>query len=101
MAVASDPREVSSGVNSRLKMEEDNVLSLRQHMTASEQLTSGMVGILDSFESRLSRLEQTILPVYQETDNLQRRQENIDATLQALDHVISFHNVAKEVSPRA
>ena len=56
---------------------------------------SGMVSILNSFEERLSKLEATILPVYQETDNLRRRQENIDKTLEALDHVIGFYNVSK------
>ena len=55
----------------------------------------GMVSILNSFEERLSKLEATILPVYQETDNLRRRQENIDRTLEALDHVIGFYNVSK------
>ncbi len=54
-----------------------------------------MVSILNSFEERLSKLEATILPVYQETDNLRRRQENIDRTLEALDHVIGFYNVSK------
>lgn len=42
---------------------------------------------------RLGKLEETILPVYQETGNLQRRQENIDKTLQELDHVINYYNV--------
>merc|ERR550519_1960896 len=56
-----------------------------------------MVEILTSFEQRLARLEETILPVYQETGNLQRRQENIDKTLVELDHVINYYNVSKEV----
>ena len=46
---------------------------------------------------RLGKLEETILPVYQETGNLQRRQENIDRTLGELDHVINYYNVSKEV----
>ena len=52
---------------------------------------------MTSFEERLTKLEGTILPVYQETENLQRRQENIDRTLDALDHVIDFYNVSKDV----
>jgi len=36
-----------------------------------------MLGILNSFESRLQRLENTIVPVYNETENLRRRQESI------------------------
>ena len=91
-------------------------------MKASEDITNDMVGILASFEQRLKRLEGTILPVYQvcmrgmesiapqqliatfashakETENLQRRQENIDRTTEAMDHVIAFYNVSKEVEP--
>ena len=47
-----------------------------------------MTNVLNSFEERLTKLEATILPVYQETENLQRRQENIAKTLKALDHAI-------------
>ena len=37
-----------------------------------------METILDSFDHRLARLEMTILPVYQQTGNLQRRQLSKD-----------------------
>ena len=30
---------------------------------------------------------------------MQRRQENIDKTLEELDHVISYYNVSKNVEP--
>ena len=56
-----------------------------------------MTNVLNSFEERLTKLEATILPVYQETENLQRRQENIAKTLKALDYAIDFYNVNKEV----
>ncbi len=36
-----------------------------------------MLTIVTSFENRLSKLEETITPVYQETGNLQRRHESI------------------------
>ena len=79
-----------------------------------------MVTILTSFEERLARLEETILPVYHETKNLQRKQESnlslmqnnstlipiqnnlfkdIDKTLASLDHVIGYYSVSKEVEP--
>lgn len=92
-----DPTEAKLEVERRLEDEQDSVEWLQEKIKQSSELTSGMVGILTSFEERLSRLEATILPVYQETDNLQRRQENIDKTLAALDSVIDFYNVSKEV----
>jgi len=36
-----------------------------------------MLGILNSFENRLQKLESTIEPVYNETEMLRRRQESI------------------------
>jgi len=86
-------------LSSKLAMEKDNLNWLKEQCAESEQLASGMIGILCSFEKRLGKLEETILPVYQETGNLQRRQENIDKTLEELDHVISYYNVSKNVEP--
>merc|ERR1712012_912934 len=92
-----DPTRVKEDVEDRLRIEEDSVNWLRDKMKQSQELTSTMTDVLTSFEERLTKLEATILPVYQETENLQRRQENIDRTLDALDHVIDFYNVSKEV----
>eukprot|EP00092_Neocalanus_flemingeri_P025281 GFUD01027413.1.p1 GENE.GFUD01027413.1~~GFUD01027413.1.p1 ORF type:complete len:729 (+),score=182.30 GFUD01027413.1:43-2229(+) len=83
--------------DAKLQLEKENLAWLKEQCAESERLTSGMVDILESFEKRLGKLEETILPVYQETGNLQRRQENIDKTLTELDHVINYYNVSKEV----
>uniref|UniRef100_A0A670IKR3 Exocyst complex component 7 n=2 Tax=Podarcis muralis TaxID=64176 RepID=A0A670IKR3_PODMU len=55
-----------------------------------------MVSILSSFESRLMKLENSIIPVHKQTENLQRLQENVEKTLFCLDHVISYYHVAKD-----
>jgi len=55
----------------------NNLNLLKERVNRSSHLTKGMVGILSSFEHRLARLEETILPVYNETGNLQRRKESI------------------------
>ena len=83
--------------SAKLQLERENLAWLKEQCDDSEKLTSDMVEILESFETRLGKLEQTILPVYQETGNLQRRQENIEKTLLELDHVINYYNVSKEV----
>ncbi len=84
-------------IDQRLQVEQESVQWLRDKIDQSSQLTKTMTGVLTSFEERLTKLEATILPVYQETENLQRRQENIDKTLESLDHVIDFYNVSKDV----
>jgi len=96
MSGAMDPTETKNAINRKLEQEEESVRWLEERTRQSEELTKGMVSILTSFEDRLSKLEATILPVYLETENLQRRQENIDRTLEAMDHVIGFYNVSKE-----
>ncbi|XP_028406524.1 exocyst complex component 7-like [Dendronephthya gigantea] len=78
----------------KLSKEQANLSFLKESLTKSEQLTQNMLGILSSFDSRLSKLEGNILPVHRETVDLQRRQKNIDKVLRGLDNVISYHNVA-------
>lgn len=72
---------------------------LKETVNRSSQLTKGMCTILSSFDDRLMKLERTILPVYHETGNLQRRQENIEKTLAQLDEVVQLYSVSQCVGP--
>jgi len=54
-----------------------NLTLLKDSLKKSNTNTENMLGILSSFETRLRKLEQTIVPVYKETENLRRRQESI------------------------
>ncbi|RZF38575.1 hypothetical protein LSTR_LSTR010908 [Laodelphax striatellus] len=97
LPLITDSAERKFEVENKLQKEIKSLKDLKDHVDRSSQLTKGMVGILSSFEHRLARLEETILPVYNETGNLQRRQQNIEKTLSALDHVIAYYGVAQEV----
>ncbi|KAG6915578.1 hypothetical protein DXG01_010879 [Tephrocybe rancida] len=46
-----------------------------------------MISILDSFDTRLAKLEKSILPLYTSTQILNRRASNIDKTLLKMDQV--------------
>lgn len=50
---------------------------MKDTLYKSSNTTQSMLTILSSFESRLKRLNDNIVPLYQETDNLRRRQESI------------------------
>jgi exocyst complex protein 7 len=50
-----------------------------------------------TFEERLTKLEENILPIYKETEDNQRLQVNVDQTLKSLDSVIDFYTIGKEV----
>ena len=55
----------------------ENLDGLSELLNRSETMTHNMLGILNSFESRLRKLEETIIPIYKETGNLQKRHESI------------------------
>ncbi|XP_069056311.1 exocyst complex component 7 isoform X4 [Pleurodeles waltl] len=94
------PSEECSGrkrnIEERLKQEEETLSFIKDSLEKSDQLTKNMVSILSSFESRLMKLENSIIPVHKQTENLQRLQENVDKTLSCLDHVISYYHVAND-----
>ncbi|KFU94133.1 Exocyst complex component 7 [Chaetura pelagica] len=83
-------------IEDKLKQEEENLSFIKESLEKSDQLTKNMVSILSSFESRLMKLENSIIPVHKQTENLQRLQENVEKTLSCLDHVISYYHVAKD-----
>ncbi|KAJ3644435.1 hypothetical protein Zmor_022168 [Zophobas morio] len=84
-------------ITSKLEKEKANLSLLTERLQKSSQITKGIDTILNTFEERLSRLQDTILPVYNDTENLQKSQQNIDRTLVLLDNVISYYNVSSEV----
>ncbi|NXL86993.1 EXOC7 protein, partial [Alectura lathami] len=83
-------------IEDKLKQEEETLSFIKESLEKSDQLTKNMVSILSSFESRLMKLENSIIPVHKQTENLQRLQENVERTLSCLDHVISYYHVAKD-----
>eukprot|EP00794_Sanderia_malayensis_P009128 gene9128-10101_t len=84
-------------IEMKLEAEKQNLTWLQESLKKSNHLSTNMVGILDSFEDHLCKLEDTILPIHKETMDLQRRQGNIDKTLTLLDEVLNYHNVSNSV----
>ncbi|KAF5280786.1 hypothetical protein FQA39_LY17967 [Lamprigera yunnana] len=84
-------------IENKLEKEQSNLMLLKERIVKSTHITKGIDSILNTFEQRLSRLEDTILPVYNETENLQKCQFNIERTLQALESVISYYEVSSLV----
>lgn len=83
-------------IDSKLQKEMNNLSLLKDTLKKSNTNTENMLGILSTFETRLRKLENTIVPVYNETENLRRRQENVEGTLTMLDHVLAYYHVASE-----
>ena len=83
----------------KLAIETKNLDRLKELLAKSNSETKEMCAILCHFDDRLSKLEETIQPVYRETGNLQEQQDSILKTLDYLDYVIRFYTVAGEVEP--
>ncbi|XP_051171052.1 exocyst complex component 7 isoform X1 [Leptopilina boulardi] len=84
-------------IECKLEVEINALKALNNAQVQSQRLTSGMVAIISSLEERLATLRRTILPVYNETGNLQSQQHNIEKTLTVLDHAIGYYGVCQEV----
>ncbi|ALC44573.1 exo70, partial [Drosophila busckii] len=83
--------------HNKLEKETTNLVLLKDRVDKYHDLSTQMSSILTIFEKRLGNLEQTILPVYQETEQLQKRQQNLEATLNCLESVLSHYDVSQEV----
>lgn len=84
-------------IDNKLEREKNNLQNLNEALNKSNTNTTNMLTILQSFENRLRKLENTVEPVYNETEMLRRRQENIEKTMVTLDNVLGYYHVAKEV----
>ncbi|CAA7257403.1 unnamed protein product [Cyclocybe aegerita] len=58
---------------------------LQQNLNKTRQISKRMTTILDSFDTRLAKLEKSILPLYTATQILNRRRSNIDKTLARIE----------------
>ncbi|XP_033107981.1 exocyst complex component 7-like isoform X2 [Anneissia japonica] len=83
-------------LDEKLEQEQKDLSFIRENLDKSNQLTRNMVSILSSFESRLKKLEETILPVHNETVALQHLQANVEKSLKAFDEVLTYHNVVRD-----
>ncbi|XP_043263391.1 exocyst complex component 7 isoform X2 [Colletes gigas] len=93
----ADTSERRFEIQCKLEAEIASLELLKEAEERSRKLTNSVVGILSSLEQRLATLRRTILPVYNETGNLQAQQQNIERTLNALDHAIGYYGVCQEV----
>ncbi|XP_065659381.1 exocyst complex component 7 isoform X2 [Hydra vulgaris] len=86
-------------IDAKLEEEKASITWLKESLQKSDTLANNMINILTSFEERLCKLEDNILPVHKETTDLQRRQDNISKTLVLLEEVLSYHSVSSNLKP--
>ncbi|KAJ7153068.1 Cullin repeat-like-containing domain protein [Mycena crocata] len=62
---------------------------LEQNLNKTRQISQRMTSILTSFDTRLAKLEKSILPLYTSTQILNRRANNIEKALLKIDELAS------------
>ncbi|THH10611.1 hypothetical protein EW145_g1201 [Phellinidium pouzarii] len=62
---------------------------LEQNLNKTRQISQRMTSILSNFDTRLVKLEKSILPLHNSTQLLFRRAANIDGTMQLINEVAS------------
>ncbi|KAJ3719586.1 Cullin repeat-like-containing domain protein [Lentinula guzmanii] len=74
-----------------MNMDDDSaeIELLEQNLSKTHQISQKMTTILNSFDTRLARLEKSILPLYNSTQILNRRASNIEKALMKIDEVAS------------
>ncbi|GBE89256.1 hypothetical protein SCP_1502640 [Sparassis crispa] len=63
---------------------------LEQNLNKTRQISQRMTTILTSFDTRLVKLEKSILPLYNSTQLLTRRAKNIESALMKIDEIASY-----------
>ncbi|KAI6028869.1 Cullin repeat-like-containing domain protein [Pisolithus orientalis] len=72
-------------------MEDDSaeIELLEQNLNKTHQISKRMISILTGLDTRLMKLEKSILPLYTATQKLNQRSLNIDRALSKIDEVAS------------
>lgn len=83
-------------IDTKLEHESGSLSLLKDRVDKYHDLSHSMSSILTKFEQRLGKLEQTILPLYNQTEHLQKRQKNLQSALQCLDSVLSHYEASQE-----
>jgi exocyst complex component 7 len=104
---SADPRDPRVGHTARarrrrreqdafFRREEDKWTFVDDTLTRCDELKDKMLGILDSFETKLSSLEHTMLPIHRQTQGLTTAQRNIDACLIKVAELMEHQRVADD-----
>ncbi|TKR93786.1 hypothetical protein L596_008181 [Steinernema carpocapsae] len=95
-----------SSINEKLQQDEEWLNSLQEHLKKSTSLTSNVSNMLESFQQRLQRLDDTISPLHEKSTRLQRKQQNvtkllktIDATIQLFGRTAELENAIRDTNP--
>jgi exocyst complex component 7 len=82
----------------RLQLDLQTVELLQRGLKESNEQTEKMTNLLSNFETRLTALNDLIMPVYEATNNLQIKHTNIQKTVVQLDNIIEHYENVKNLT---
>uniref|UniRef100_A0A915AB17 Exocyst complex component 7 n=1 Tax=Parascaris univalens TaxID=6257 RepID=A0A915AB17_PARUN len=84
-------------INGKLQQDDEWLKSLQENVNKSSCLRNQIIAMLESFEERLTRLDQTVLRLHERTALLQTKQTNIAKALKTIDAMQLFYGRAAEL----
>ncbi|XP_050681596.1 exocyst complex component 7 isoform X2 [Leptidea sinapis] len=85
-------------IEMKLKKEMTNIEELKAATKRSSAIANDVCNVLGACEQRLQQLESAVLPLYGDTARLQHIHQNMEKTVKALDHVINYYMVSRELA---
>ncbi|KAI7870206.1 Cullin repeat-like-containing domain protein [Spinellus fusiger] len=79
--------------NGRLDEDGTDLNTLKHQLGRMDALSGQLTGILNGFDGRLMKLEQSILPIHRATQNLTRIANNVDAALLSTESIVDCLNL--------
>ena len=64
-------------LNAQFQREEAALSAITESLESADLMTKQMENILANFGSRLTKLEEAVIPIHKQTKDLQRLQDNI------------------------
>jgi hypothetical protein len=85
-------------IEAKLERERTNIALLEQNLNKYNDLTNQASKILKTFESRLLKVEENVLPLYKVTKSLECQQKNLDLVIKKLDNVLEHYSCSQELA---
>lgn len=92
VSLLNSPAAMYHGDN--LRVEEERIKGFRSALKGCQGLTDGVLGVVESFETCLDRLESTMLPLHKQTRSLTRAQKHIDLSIEQVSRIHNAVQVA-------
>jgi len=79
---------------------EIKLAELTETISALNNMTDGMLGILDHLEEQMDEVNERLKPIRKATVSLNEAERNIDSTVHRMQDAVKFYNIATGVVPQ-